>query len=230
MHTNIESIKNLRSNQNAITAPNRPGIGAFVVTMLLAWLALVVYLAGHGGLNTPTGKPPLPILLSVVVPVVVFLAAYRLSQRFHNFVLGFDLRLAAGIQAWRFAGLGFIALFANGVLPGIFAWPAGVGDMIAGMVAPWMMLGLIRSREFVRGKSFLAWNLFGMLDLVTAVSLGGLASMLTNGSGITTRPMAQLPLALIPAYLVPIFFMLHLTALFQRKQLAASSGNFQRAS
>ncbi len=30
--------------------------------------------------------------------------------------------------------------------------------------------------------------------------------------------MAQLPLVLIPAYLVPVFFMLHLTVLFQARQ------------
>jgi hypothetical protein len=33
--------------------------------------------------------------------------------------------------------------------------------------------------------------------------------------------MAQLPLVLIPAYLVPIFMMLHLTALFQVRRIAS---------
>jgi hypothetical protein len=35
--------------------------------------------------------------------------------------------------------------------------------------------------------------------------------------------MAQLPLVLIPAYFVPIFIMLHFTALFQARQLARSA-------
>jgi hypothetical protein len=151
---------------------------------------------------------------------MVFLAAYRLSRSFHDYVLNFDLRLAAGIQAWRFAGLGFLALYANGVLPGLFAWPAGVGDMAVGLTAPWVMLALIRRPEFAAGKRFLFWNLFGMLDLVTAIGLGGLSAMLAQGTPgeITMAPMPHLPLALIPAYFVPILFMLHLTALFQRKR------------
>jgi hypothetical protein len=32
--------------------------------------------------------------------------------------------------------------------------------------------------------------------------------------------MAQLPLLLVPAYLVPLFFIGHLTALFQARRLA----------
>jgi hypothetical protein len=34
---------------------------------------------------------------------------------------------------------------------------------------------------------------------------------------VTTGPMARLPLVLIPAYFVPVFIMLHLTALFQAR-------------
>ena len=139
--------------------------------------------------------------------------------------MNFDLRLAAGIQAWRFAGLGFLALYANGVLPGLFAWPAGVGDMAVGLTAPWVMLALIRRPEFAAGKRFLFWNLFGMLDLITAIGLGGLSAMLARGTSgeITMAPMPRLPLALIPAYFVPMLFMLHLTALFQRKRLATKN-------
>jgi hypothetical protein len=39
---------------------------------------------------------------------------------------------------------------------------------------------------------------------------------------VTTSAMAQLPLVLIPAYMVPVFIMLHCTALFQARQMARS--------
>ena len=58
----------------------------------------------------------------------LFRRAYWFSSAFRAFVLGLDLRLATAIQAWRFAGLGFIALYTYGVLPGMSAWPAGLGD------------------------------------------------------------------------------------------------------
>ena len=73
---------------------------------------------------------------------------------FRDFVLAADLRLMTGIQAGRFAGLGFLALYANGVLPGSFALPAGLGDMAIGVTAPWVLLALIRRPGFAAGKTF----------------------------------------------------------------------------
>ena len=231
MHNKIQPIENMKTNQNNVMAPNASGMTMLVSGVLVVWLALVTYLAGHGSLGGQPGTPPLAILLAAVLPVMVFLAAFGLSQSFRNFVLTFDLRLAAGIQAWRFAGLGFLALYANGVLPGVFAWPAGLGDMAVGVTAPFVLLALIRRPEFAAGKLFLRWNLFGMLDLVTALGSGGLSAMLGRGTPgeVTMSPMAQLPLALIPGYFVPILFMLHLAALFQRKRLVASLSNPQHA-
>jgi len=61
------------------------------------------------------------------------------------------------------------------------------------------------------------WNLLGILDLVVAVSFGALCFGFVSGlvGTVTTAPMAQLPLMLIPVYFVPLFIMLHLAALFQ---------------
>ena len=66
----------------------------------------------------------------------------------------------AGIQAWRFAGLGFIALYAYGVLPGLFAWPAGLGDMAIGVTAPLVIYALRRRPAFAVSSLFWVWNLF----------------------------------------------------------------------
>ena len=147
-----------------------------------------------------------------------------MSRAFRDFVLGLDPALMTAIQAWRFAGFGFLALFSYGVLPGTFAWPAGVGDMAIGLTAPWVALAIIRRPGFIGSKPFLAWNLFGILDLVVAVSSGALNSVLATGipGEVTTAPMAQLPLVLIPGYLVPLFVMLHLAALFQARRAPTS--------
>ena len=143
---------------------------------------------------------------------------------FRNFVLTIDLRLVTGIQAWRFAGLGFLALNTHGVLPGLFTWPAGLGDMAIGLTAPWIVLALIRVPGFAASRLFVVWNLPGIMDLAVAVSTGAIASAMATGAAgeITTAPMAQLPLVLIPAFLVPFFIMLHLAALVQARRLAMS--------
>jgi hypothetical protein len=185
--------------------------------VLAVWLALVFELGEAGAFVRQPGSIPVPIIIGVIAPLIVFLAAYRLSELFHQLVMTADLRLMAGIQAWRFAGLGFLALYAHGVLPGFFAWPAGLGDMAIGLTAPWVIMALIQRPDFKDSPLFIGWNVFGMLDLVSAITTGAVSSGLAPGivGSATTAPMALLPLVLIPAYLVPLFFMLHLATLFQ---------------
>jgi hypothetical protein len=199
------------------------GTMSFVAVVLAAWFALIVLIGARGAFVTPPGVLPLPIAIGVTVPVIVFLGAFWTSRRFRELVLAADLRLITGIQAWRAAGFGFLALYAHGVLPGIFAWPAGLGDIAIGVTAPWIVFALIRQPGFAASKTFVVWNLLGLLDLVVAVGTGALGSGLATGIAgeITTRPMAQLPLVLIPAYMVPTFIMLHLAALFQARRLAS---------
>jgi hypothetical protein len=192
-----------------------------VGTVLLLWLALAFILgAGEAFVREP-GALPLPILAGVLTPLFVFLIAFWTAKSFRDFVLSGDLPLMAGIQAWRFGGLGFIALYAYGVLPGIFAWPAGIGDMAIGVTAPLVVLALRRNPAFAGGGLFRVWNLLGILDLVVAVSLGALGAVLGFGisGAITTFPMAQMPLVLVPTFFVPLFVMLHIASLLQAKQL-----------
>jgi hypothetical protein len=181
------------------------------------WLAAVFAIGTAGGFVRPPDTPPLPLLLGVTLPLAVFLAAYRGSRTFHDFVLSADLRLLTAVQAWRAGGLGFIALYTYGVLPGLFAWPAGLGDIAIGLTAPWIAHALMRDRAFAGTPRFAVWNALGILDLVVAVSLGAASSWFLSalGGGVTTTPMAQMPLVLIPTFFVPIFVMLHLTAFFQ---------------
>ena len=187
------------------------------------WFALVVFLGAREVFVAPRGTPPLPLLTAFMLPVVLFLIAYWISPRFREFVLSADLRFLTGMQAWRLGGFSFLALFTYGILPGYFAWPAGLGDMAIGLTAPWILVALNRNGNFASSKTFLAWNLFGLLDLVLAVTIGAIGPRLlvSNQVGaVDTSVMAHLPLVLVPAYLVPMFIVFHLTALFQARRLA----------
>ncbi len=73
---------------------------------------------------------------------MLFGLVYRLSRRFRAFALGIDLRLLTAMQAWRVIGIMFLALYAFGSLPGLFAWPAGLGDAAVGFAAPFVLRAL----------------------------------------------------------------------------------------
>ena len=207
----------------AASEPVAPrGVRLAVAITLTAWFLLVVSFGALGAFTGPPGKPPLPIGIGVAAPLLLFFASMRLSPSFREFVLSLDLRLIAAMQAWRFAGLGLLFLYAHNVLPAVFALPAGLGDMAIGIAAPWMVMALVRQPAFATSAAFIRWNLLGILDLVVAVSIGALGALLATGAPgeISTDPMATLPLLLIPVFLVPLFFMLHISALLQGRRLA----------
>jgi hypothetical protein len=199
----------------------RNGIHLAVVTALSIWALLVVLFGTAGAFVGTAGKPPVAMAIGVAAPLALFFAWLRLSQSFREFVLSLDLRLIAGMQAWRWAGLGFLSLYAHKVLPAVFALPAGLGDMAVGVTAPWIMLALIREPGFARRGAFIRWNILGIVDLVIAISIGTVDAFFTTGAPgeISTAPMATLPLLLIPAFLVPLFLMLHTSALMQSRRL-----------
>ena len=221
MNPKSESIGGL--NVSAVSEPgdNRSRWKPVVSVVLALWFGVVSLLGAQGAFVRSPGLPPLPIFFGLAIPLAAFFAAYFGSSAFRTFVLRADLRFVAAIQAWRWAGMGFLSLYAYGILPGLFAFPAGLGDMAIGFAAPWILLGLNRNPSFVTSRRFVIWNIMGIVDLAIAVTLGTLCSGFIPGlTSVTTGPMAQLPLVLIPAYLVPIFIMLHFTALVQARQLA----------
>jgi hypothetical protein len=193
----------------------------FVALVLGVWLALVIVLGATRALTVASGTPPYPIAIAVVAPFGVFFAALWLSAGFRSFVSAVDLPLITAVQGWRWAGLGFIFLWAYGVLPGAFAWSAGLGDMAIAITAPWVTLAVVRRPGFATSPLFVVWNLLGILDHVLAVSNAAINQSFATGAPgeITVAPMSLLPLVLIPAYLVPLFDMLHVVALLRTRRL-----------
>jgi len=199
-------------------------VKTIVGAALLLWLVLVSILGANDAFVRAPGEFPLPILAGLLTPILVFVVAFWTVRPFRDFVLSIDLPTMAGIQAWRFGGLGFISLYSYGVLPGLFAWPAGLGDMAIGLTAPFVVLALRRRPAFAAGRLFQAWNLLGILDLIDAVGLGATSAVLGIGisAEITTFPMGVLPLVFVPTFLVPLFLMLHLASLLQARQMAVA--------
>ena len=222
-----ETVGTIGGNLVSDLRTRSPNVRSIVFLALGLWFGLVFFLASQGAFVASAGSPPLPVFFGVAIPLALFLAAYLGLKSFRSFILCADLRVGAAIQAWRWAGQYFLALYAWGVLPGLFAFPAGLGDMAIGVTAPWIVLGLVRNPLFAASRRYVVWNILGILDFVVAVSMGVLSSGLfhkineLNGN-VTTSAMNRLPLALVPAFVVPFFTMLHLTALFQARQLARS--------
>jgi hypothetical protein len=80
-----------------------------------------------------------------------------------------------------------------GILPAGFAYPAGIGNALTGIFAPIVALMVAQKRPHAL-KWAVAWNLFGMLDLIDA----------TATALIFQAPILGIyPIALVPLFLGP---------------------------
>jgi len=186
--------------------------------VLAIWFALAALAGVTGAVAVGPDALFRPLALTMVGPVLAFVALYLGSARFRDFVLGRDLRFVTLLQAWRVVGFAFLPLYFFGVLPGLFAWPAGVGDVLVGLSAPWVVFALLRDPAFAASRAFVVWNVLGLADFAVAGATAVLASGAIPGlvaGGVTSAPMELWPLMLFPSFVVPLFAIAHLTALFQ---------------
>ena len=109
----------------------------------------------------------------------------------------------------RVAGVAFLLYLALGHLPALFALPADLGDIAAGVAA---LLVARRLAQRTGRRAALWFNTFGMTDLVVALTLGTLTGFHLLNVTPSSAPITELPLALIPTATVPVFFALHITA------------------
>jgi hypothetical protein len=207
-----------------------PRDGATVVVagvVLTAWVAIAAWLAARGFLAPPDtpSVPPVGVLLALVLPGLALLLVSFPSLR------GLLTRQDSLIRlnVWRLEGLVFLALMAYGQVPALWALPAGIGDVIVGATAP----RVARSVGTPHGRArAIAFNLFGMTDLIVAVGLG----VMTNPGPTqvfhttpTSELLTRFPLALVPTFLVPLAFTLHVISLWQLFGWPWATGESPRA-
>jgi hypothetical protein len=192
---------------------NNASYGRLTAGLIAAWFAFAVSASSLNLFKGAPGVPPLAIGLAALIPIVVFLIWFATSQGFRRFALSLNPRTLTFIQSWRLVGFTFLALYAAGMLPGVFALPAGWGDIAIGATAPLAATWLMSFRH--RG-AFLFWQVAGIFDLVLAVALGSVSSIL-GVQGANTSIMAVLPLSLIPTFAVPLLLMLHIICIAQAR-------------
>jgi hypothetical protein len=119
------------------------------------------------------------------------------------------------LHLWRIEGVVFLLLMALGQMPALWALPAGIGDILVGVSA----FRVARALSAPGGRRrAIVFNLLGMSDLVVAVGLG----ITTNPGPLhlfhttpTSALITEFPLALVPTFLVPLAFMMHVVSLWQ---------------
>jgi hypothetical protein len=183
---------------------------------LTAWILGLWFLFAltAGALHVFRGDPNQPSIavgLAAGTPIVLFFVWLAASKDFRQFALSLNPSTLTAWQTWRIIGFVFPLLEARGALPAIFAWPAGYGDIFIGATASLVAWKLANAAH---RNSFILWQVLGITDLLTAVTLGITAGFL-NPHGANMSAMTVLPLSLIPTFLVPLFLILHVICIAQ---------------
>lgn len=178
-----------------------------------AWVAAMVAIAAMGGFRPGVlGAIPTPVLAFTTL-VLGSLVAWLAWPPFRNALLSIPLAALVGVNAFRIGGVFFLLLFADGRLSAPFAPSAGWGDIITGIAAI-PVATVAASRQNVSRRLLAAWNAFGAVDLVVAVTLAFLSApgpyrLFTEGPG--TVVMATVPWILAATFLVPLYLLTHFT-------------------
>ena len=183
-----------------------------IVAWLAVWFVAVVILAATRALYDEggTGAPGLGV--AVVLPIVVLCILVARVSSLHEAFHRVPLWLLAGVHTVRLLGISFIVLYTSHRLSTPFAPVAGWGDIFVGATAVPVAWYAYRYPASVRPLLW-SWNAIGSLDLIAAVGLG-----VTSSPGpqrlIFAEPsaaiMTTLPWLLIPGFLVPLLFTVHI--------------------
>ncbi len=189
-----------------------------LAVVITAWIAAAAFIGGGHILVNTEGSLFAPIAITAIVPVLAFLALYLLSANFRAFVLAQNIETLTMLQHWRIVGFLFLPLYFFGHLPGLFAWPAGVGDIAIGLAAPLVIAGFRRDPEFANSAGLVRYHLLGLLDFAVAIVTAGLSAgayAFLIPDGVTSAAMDIWPLNLFPSFIVPVFIILHLSVLLK---------------
>jgi hypothetical protein len=194
--------------------------GRLVTGLVAAWFAFALIASALFWFKNDANRIGIAVAVAAVAPVLAFATWFAASEKFREFALSLDPQILTLAQTWRIVGFSFVLLEARGVLPAIFALPAGYGDMAIGATATLVAWKLANP---IRRYSFILWQLLGIADLVTAVSLGTTARLLSPHS-TSMAAMTVLPLSLVPTFLVPLFLIFHLICIAQVRAWRVASG------
>jgi hypothetical protein len=184
-------------------------------TVLFAWYALVFFLVCRGVFSSTLNKQVPLIAFAIGIPIIVGAVLMTTLRSVREIIAAVPQSWLVAFQLYRVVGAIFVILYMAGQLPGIFALPAGYGDVFVGLTA--LFVGAAEGRQLaVRNQLVVLWNWLGIADFVVAITTGFLSAPTRFQIFSLDAPnylIGSFPLVLIPIYAVPLSVLLHLASL-----------------
>src|SRR5262249_61782360 len=119
----------------------------------------VAWSAAIPGVFRP-GASPLPLLpLAIFLPVIIGAPLLLLSKRVGQVLDAMPAAWLVALQLYRVFGSWGLAAWLHGALPGVFALPAGICDVLTGLFAV-PAAGAVATRTAHGPRGAVAWDHF----------------------------------------------------------------------
>ena len=203
------------------SASKRVGVWLAIALPFTIWMAVVWYLAVTGTFHVIPGAARLPRLpIAIFLPLILALPPLLWSRSIGALLDAMPPSWLIALQVYRVFGGIFLVNWLNGSVAGVFAWPAGIGDMATGIMA--LPVALAVASGMAGGRSAgLWWNAFGLLDFAVAITMGFLTfpgPFQQFGFDIPVSQAGTYPTVMVPAFVVPSSILLHALSIRQLKR------------
>ena len=208
------------------SASKRVRVWLAIALPFTMWMAAVWYLAVTGTFQVIPGAARLPRLpIAIFLPLILALLPLLWSRSIGALLDAMPPSWLIALQVYRIFGGIFLVNWLNGSVAGVFAWPAGIGDMATGIMALPVALAVASGTTSGR-RTGLWWNAFGLLDFAVAITLGFLTSpgpFQQFGFDIPASQAGTYPTVMIPAFAVPSSILLHALSIRQLRRARGRS-------
>jgi hypothetical protein len=184
------------------------------ISLSILWIVITSIIGTLGLYETPRNVSHLAIVISVLTPSVFYIALYILLPGIREWTKTLDLAMLTLPHAWRTIGYTFLTLWAFGILPAEFSAPAGFGDFVIGLAAPFIAVALwLKWNGAIRAT--LWFHLLGIVDFFFAILTGTMAYGVAMEQMNQIDPMTTFPLVIIPTAFVPLLLLSHVMVLLK---------------
>jgi hypothetical protein len=189
------------------------------VTLVLAvWFAIAVFSSASGA--TLALRPPFPQVVLCGLLGLLFVA-FGYLKPFRSWLYAIPLHWLVAVHISRFVGAYFLILYHLNELPFAFAVPGGCGDIVVAAFATVLVIMRCLSRAMPPALYWI-WNTLGFIDILFVVTTATRLALRDPDSMVA---LLQLPLSLLPTFLVPLIIFTHIIIairLFRLQRVSAT--------
>lgn len=190
------------------------GYGKLAAGIIASWFIVALSVSALYMFRGDANRAGVAVAVAELAPVALFSVWFAASEKFQQLAMSLNPRTLTAVQSWRIFGFLFLLLGANQVLPAVFAVPAAYGDIFIGLTAALVAWKLAAPAN---RTGFIFWQGLGLTDLIMSIILGSTTPLLSP-HGPSMGVMTELPLSLIPTFVVPLLLIFHIICIAQARQ------------